>query len=78
MQSMKQVYAAHIRKVCFHLSTEVARCVAHIQRILANSSSHDPRVAICSSTDALYYLPVHTLYSILRRDPCVSPFSLPP
>ena len=72
--TMKQVYAAQIRKVCFHSSTEVTRYIAVPS--LANISSYDYRVAICNSARSLYRLPLRLVCSILCRDHGMFPFSV--
>ena len=67
-RTMKKVYSAHTRKVCLLCSWRMSvMCTQLLSGTIANLSSREHCVAICTATDALRYLRVRTLYSIHDR-----------
>ena len=62
---MRQVYAAHARKVCLMCLRRIP--VACAQLLIVNLLVREPRVAIRVATNSLRHLPVRALCPILDR-----------
>ncbi len=78
IRTMKQVYAAHTRKVCLMCLWGIpVMCAQFLLGTIANLSLREYCVAICTAADSLHHLCVRNLYPILDRASSKCPPFLP-